>query len=166
MKNDLPPAVCSWIYETSSLTQRLKRGCGIHFHVTLLRQTWVRPWPEEAKILNFEQKRYALVREVLLSCCKQPLIVARTIIPRDTLAGAQRKLSSLGTRPLGEVIFTYPSLMRHRLDIAMVEANDWNPGVRKQLGIERAIWGRRTVYGIAESKLLVCEFFLPAVLLR
>ena len=166
MKNALPAGACSWIYETSSLTQRLKRGCGIQFRVALLRQVWVRPWPEEARILNAEANRYALVREVLLSCGKQALILARTIIPRDTLRGAQRKLSSLGTRPLGEVIFTYPSLKRHRLDIVKVQATDWNSCVRDRLSIQQPVWGRRTVYSIADRKLLVCEFFLPAVLKR
>ncbi len=132
----------------------------------MLNQNWARPWPEEARILLIERNRYALVREVQLFCSRQPLIVARTVIPRETLKGAQRRLSSLGTRPLGEIIFTYPALQRHRLDIVRVQAQDWNSQTAGRLAIDQPVWGRRTVYGIAGRKLLVCEFFLPAVLGR
>lgn len=117
-------------------------------------------------MLHMKRNQYALVREVQLFCGRQALIVARTVIPRYTLKGAQRRLSNLGTRPLGEVIFTYPALRRHRLDIARVQMPDWNPRMSDTLAIDRVVWGRRTVYGIAGRKLLVCEFFLPAVLGR
>ncbi|MGH8550372.1 MAG: chorismate--pyruvate lyase family protein [Methylococcales bacterium] len=166
IRSKIPRDAASWIYETSSLTQRLKKKCGIHFRVAVLNQIWVRPWSEEARILRLERSQYSVVREVQLFCSRQPLIIARTVIPRNTLKGAQRRLSSLGTRPLGEIIFTYPALSRHRLEIAQVQPLDWNPRMVEGLGIDRSVWGRRTVYGIAGRKLLVCEFFLPAVLGR
>ena len=166
IKAGIPVHAASWIYETASLTQRLKKNCGIDFRVRVLNQDWAKPWPEEARILQLPRNQYALVREVQLSCLTQPLIVARTVIPRDTLKGAQRRLSSLGTRPLGEVIFTFPALMRHRLDIARVQSSDWNREGCENFSIDGPIWGRRTVYGIAGRTLLVCEFFLPAVLGR
>jgi len=40
-------------------------------------------------------------------------------------------------------------------DTALTEAN-----------IQQALWGRRTVYGIAHHQMLVTEFFLPAILER
>ncbi|MGR9107462.1 MAG: chorismate--pyruvate lyase family protein [Gammaproteobacteria bacterium] len=164
IQSQIPAEAASWIYETSSLTRRLKKNCGIDFRVGLLNQGWARPWPDEAQVLGMKPQRYALVREVQLFCSRRALIIARTVIPLDTLKGAQRRLSSLGTRPLGEVIFTYPALLRHRLDLTQVQLSDWNPEIRETLAIESSIWGRRTVYGIAGRKLLVCEFFLPAVL--
>lgn len=163
VKSGIPQEVGSWIYETASLTQRLKKNCGVNFRVKVLSQQWVKPWPGEARVLQLGMNQYALVREVQLFCHKQPLIVARTVIPPDTLKGAQRRLSSLGTRPLGEVIFTYPGLQRHRLDITKVKLLDWRQALLNSLDIHEEVWGRRTVYGIANRKLLVCEFFLPAV---
>lgn len=164
IKSSIPAEVSSWIYETSSLTQRLKKNCGINFRVKILNQQWIKPWPEEARILHLGMNRYALVREVQLFCNRQPLIIARTVISPDTLKGAQRRLSSLGTRPLGEVIFTYPGLKRHRLDIVQINPVDWRQELGETLDIQQVVWGRRTVYGIASRKLLVCEFFLPTVL--
>ncbi|MGH8560296.1 MAG: chorismate--pyruvate lyase family protein [Methylococcales bacterium] len=166
IESKIPREAGSWIYERSSLTRRLKKHCGLQFRVAVLNQRWARPWPNEARILELRRNQLALVREVQLFCSQQPLIIARTIIPRNTLKGAQRRLSSLGARPLGEVIFTYPALVRHRLDIAQVHPLDWNPALAEVLAIDHAVWGRRTVYGIAGRKLLVCEFFLPAVLGR
>lgn len=162
----IPKPEASWIYETGSLTRRIKTTCAHQFRVQVLQQCWARPWPDEARILGNPEHQVALVREVQLFCGESPLIAARTIIPRDTLKGAQRRLSSLGARPLGEVIFTYPALARYRLELARVKPSDWNPEPRSRLLIEQTLWGRRTVYGIAGRKLLVCEFFLPAVLER
>ncbi len=166
IKSKIPRDAGSWIYERCSLTRRLKRNCGIQFRVAVLNQRWARPWPDEARILKLKRNQLALVREVRLYCSRQPLIIARTIIPRNTLKGAQRRLSSLGARPLGEVIFSYPALERHRLEIAQVQPLDWNQALAESLAIDQEIWGRRTVYGVARRKLLVCEFFLPAVLGR
>jgi len=163
-RSGIPADVASWIFETCSLTQRLKKTCGVRFRVAVVHQRWTRPWPDEARLLHLGMHQWALVREVQLFCHRKPLIVARTVIPSDTLKGSQRKLASLGTRPLGEVIFTYPGLRRHSLDIANVACHDWNPGLRESLDINRQTWGRRTVYGIGQRRLLVCEFFLPSVL--
>ncbi|MGH8474632.1 MAG: chorismate--pyruvate lyase family protein [Methylococcales bacterium] len=166
IQSTIPRSQASWIYEKCSLTRRIKKTCATHFRVQVLNQCWARPWPDEARVLELPRHQVALVREVQLFCRLSPLIVARTIIPRSTLKGAQRRLSSLGTRPLGEVIFTYPTLARHRLDITQVQPSDWNPRFAAALAIAPPVWGRRTVYAIAGRRLLVCEFFLPEVLKR
>ncbi len=160
----IPNDAKSWIFEELSLTQRIKRNCGTQFGVQLLRQQRNKPFPDEARVLAIARYQHALVREVLLHCGDMPLIAARTIIPWATLQGAQRRLSYLGNRPLGEVIFSYPGLKRLSLEIVKVEPNDWCEAWFKTLEIDHSVWGRRTVYSIAGSNLLVCEIFLPSVL--
>ncbi len=156
--------VRSWLYEKSSLTQRLKNSCGSDFGVSVLHQVLSKPYIDESRVLNLSSNRYALVREVVLHSGHNPLIIARTVIPLKTLRGAQRRLSSLGSRPLGEVIFTYPGLQRLNLDIVEVSKQTWNPALIEKIKISEPVWGRRTLYGIGGRHLLVGEFFLPAVL--
>ena len=153
-----------WIFEELSLTRRIKKDCGNKFGLTVLRQRRNKPFPDEARLLNIARYQHALVREVVLHCGQLPLITARTIIPWATLRGAQRRLSYLGNRPLGEVIFAYPELKRLSLDLAKVESTDWCEGWAEKWSIRDPVWGRRTVYSIAGSNLLVCEVFLPPIL--
>jgi len=94
----------------------------------------------------------------------KPLLLARTIIPEETIKVAHRNLSHLGTRPLGEVIFSYPDLERMSMDLALIPAGSWTPQTLQKANINQSIWGRRTVYAIHKRPMLVSEFFLPEIL--
>jgi chorismate--pyruvate lyase len=157
-------SLASWLYESGSLTARLRRACSTGFNVVLLRQNWDRPFAGEAQALNMAGHRHALVREVVLQCRNQPLVLARTIIPRSALNGAQGGLAHLGDRPLGELLFAYRGLRRDSLELARIDVPAWRHGLAGRLNIGTRVWGRRSVYAIAKGKLLVCEFFLPAIL--
>jgi len=157
------PAVRSWIEEPGSLTARLRNACGARFGVTVLRQDWRRPFPGESRILGLRRGQGALVREVVLHCEGRPVILARSVIPRATLRGTHRRLARLGNRPLGEWLFSHPGLVRLGLDVARVDEDRWRPALVGEIGLRAAIWGRRSVYEIAEGRVLVCEFFLPAI---
>lgn len=160
----IPSAVQSWIYETGSLTQRLRDTVGDKLQVSVLFHAWHKPFISEAQILNLPYRHKTLVREVLLSVAGRPLILARTIIPVETLKGTQRHLSKLGSRPLGEVIFSYPRLQRLEMNYSCVKNHCWSNNIKQQIDINKPIWGRRTVYAIREREMLVNEFFLPQLI--
>lgn len=159
----LPDAeIVDWLFEPGSLTERLRSVCGEQFRVQLLGQSWQKPFLGERRSLQMPGRRYALTREVLLCRGDLPLVCARTIIPAKTLRGAQRRLSNLGNRPLGEVLFASPKLERRGFELAELRSENWlGSGALKTP--QEPIWGRRTVYSIGGHELLVCEFFLPAL---
>lgn len=161
---DLPPPAQSWIYEPGSITQRLRSYYGNAVQVKILFHQWRVPFLSERKLLKIRNNRYALTREVMLHADGKPLVLARTIIPIATVKGARRNLSHLGTRPLGEVIFSYPRLERLEMDFTLAEPTIWSPPACLAAGVDQAIWGRRTVYAIRHRKMLVNEFFLPDTL--
>lgn len=154
----------SWLYETGSLTARLRAACGCGFGVKLLRQEWDRPYAGEARILGLGSHRHALVREVLLHCSGQPLVMARSIIPQEALRGGQCRLAHLGERSLGELLFSYRRPKRESLELARIDPLHWCVPLVEGLGLSADVWGRRSVYAVAKGRILVCEFFLPAVL--
>lgn len=159
-RHQLPVGVQSWVYETGSLTQRLRRTYGSAVRVKILWQRWQTPFLSEQHRLQLPAQRRAWVREVLLYAADQPLILARTVIPADTIRFAHSNLAKLGTRPLGEVIFSYPQLARLQLDVALVQPLAWTPATCGLATINQPVWGRRTVYGLKHQHLLVSEFFL------
>jgi chorismate--pyruvate lyase len=160
----LPKNVQSWVYETHSLTQRLRIKYGAGVAVKVLFNQWQLPFLSETQRLHLPYHRYNLIREVLLHIDDKPLILARTVLPQTTIAVAKRKLSNLGTRPLGEVIFSYPNLVRGELDICRIPEQIWTAQLKQQVKIDAVCWGRRTVYAIEQQPMLVSEFFMPDAL--
>jgi chorismate--pyruvate lyase len=154
----------SWVYETGSLTQRLRAEYGAGVAVNVLFAKWRTPFLSETQRLHLPPQQYSFIREVLLHVDGKPLILARTVLPQATIEIAKHKLSKLGTRPLGEVIFSYPNLARLETDICCVPLQQWTAQLQKQVTIMPNISGRRTVYAIEQQTMLVSEFFMPDVL--
>ncbi len=162
-RHQLPKPVQSWTYESGSLTQRLRAVYGEKVAVNVLFQDWRVPFLTERQLLHLHEQRLCLVREVLLHAENKPLILARTIIPAATIKIAS-SLAHLGTRPLGEVIFSYPKLERIAMDVTLINPAAWTQDTLAVADIQQPIWGRRTVYAIKHRQMLVSEFFLPEIL--
>jgi chorismate--pyruvate lyase len=164
VKHTLPLDIQSWVYEKGSLTRRLRQHYGQSVAVEILFHRWRPAFLSECLLLGLPHQQYNLIREVLLHADGKPLILARTILPEKTIKIAKRNLSHLGTRPLGEVIFSYPKLERLELNISCVKENQWALPLTEKIDINHDVWGRRTVYAIQKQQMLVSEFFLPGAL--
>jgi chorismate--pyruvate lyase len=169
-RHTLPENVQSWVYEPGSLTQRLRNYYGDKVGVNVLLQQWNTPFLTERKLLKLHESKYSLIREVLLHANGKPLILARTVIPPKTVKVAKSNLAHLGNRPLGEVIFSYPKLERIEMDVTLINSSPieqrpiWTQSAIDKASIDQPMWGRRTVYAIAQRQMLVSEFFLPGAL--
>jgi len=159
-----PVFIRSWLEEPGSLTARLRRAAGWGFSVRLVEQGFARPFPSESRLLALPARCRALSREVVLMGRERPVVLARTVLPPQALRGEHCALARLGNRPLGEVLFAQRGLRRPRLEFACVAPEDWLPSARREFGLDEPVWGRRSLYQVGKVSLLVCEFFLPAVL--
>jgi len=167
----LPPGTLSqqtscWLLDRGSLTRRLQQACHGHFSVRLLGQAWERPLHEEARLLGLDPRQWVLTRQVLLQCDGVPWVYARTVLPRQTLAGRLRRLADLGTRPLGATLFADPSMRRGPVQVAQVAPGQ---GMHRRVAgavpacSNHALWGRRSVFRLSDKPLLVYELFLPEI---
>jgi chorismate--pyruvate lyase len=154
-----------WLLDPTSLTRRLQQTCGGEFRVEPTGQFWQRPMLNEAQALGVLPHERCFVREVRLLCDDQPWVYARTVIPVRTLTGPRRRLSRLGKKPLGALLFADPSMYRSGIEIAKLA-----PGqplfARATAGLSQvpaSIWGRRSAFFLNHRPLLVSEIFLPAI---
>ena len=157
----LPPTLQSWLHEKTSLTQRLRDEWGV-VSVQVLFECWQVPFLLERKRLQLPENRLCLVREVVLFSGNTPLILARTIIPRATLMVTHGNLAKLGTRPLGEILFSSRSLERQWLGVSHLLPDNWKLSQSPVL-VDQPLWGRLTRYSIKKQPMLVSEFFLPSL---
>ncbi len=163
---DMPAAVAAWLRDRGSLTARLKRLCRTDFSVRLLCQGWERPLYSEARLLTVRHGEVAIIREVELMCGDAALVFARTIIPASSLRGPARRLSMLGTKPLGEVLFSDSRMRRGPIEVARLQPRHalFAAATATLVDSPEELWGRRTVFYLAGMPLLVNEIFLPNIL--
>ena len=152
----------SWLFDKTSLTERLVNYCDGQFSIKVLSVHRATPTTDEIKALNLKPRCHAIVRQVLLLCDGEALVYARTIIPLSSLRGSLRGIVLLGSKSLGAILFADESVRRQPIEVALVKAQQgcrtWPP--LSGLG---PVWGRRSVFLIKRQKLLVSEFFLPAL---
>ena len=160
-----PPLVLDWLQDVGSLTRRVQGACHGRFWVEVLRQDRARPFASEVALLSVRHSSTALIREVQLHCDQGSWVYARTVIPMTSLRGSARRLTLLGSRPLGAVLFADPSVTRMKMEFARLLPGQvlFEAAVAGMTSRPQALWGRRTLFRLAGKPLLVNEIFLPAL---
>ena len=138
--NDVPDPLQNWLDDDQSLTAKLKAKYD-DFCVNLISQTQKKPHANETALLGDQQ---AMIREVELLGNQQALVFARSVIP---ITADTESLLRIGAKPLGEILFDDPSITRGAMQIA--KAGN--------------IWGRRSLFNVGKTQILVSEFFLEAL---
>ena len=155
----LPAGLRPWLISRDSLTARLRAHTRA-FRVKLLYQGLGHPLPDECALLGIRPGTRAWVREVLLCDGDKPLVYAHSVLPAPALRGAWSLFAGLGTRPLGEVLFTDPAVLRHALHFKALSAR--HPLFRRLASHATAsrLEARRSLFHRRGRGLLVTEVFL------
>lgn len=149
----------SWLFDQGSLTQKLLKKSRGKFRVELLQQS-IRSVPfSEKKALHLSNRRWAVIREVVLYGNNVPWVYARTVIPLHSIKGRLRRLHYLGNQSLGEHLFNDPTMKREPIYVAKVPLSS----IPISHSDKRTVWGRRSIFRLSNKPLLVSEIFLPAL---
>ncbi len=162
-----PQTIEPWLFDSGSLTRRLIQACSGQFSVEVISQAWQRPMLNESRRLGLPAHRFAWVRQVRLYCDDQAWVFARTVIPPSSLRGPLQYLANLGTRPLGAVLFSEPTMRRDALEVCCLRSEHRMYSTATQHlaahGNNDCLWGRRSVFYLHAKPLLVSEIFLPGI---
>ena len=138
--------ILSWLNEEASITKRISSQAD--FKLEVLQDDIGNAQEEEYKALkiNLEQVR---IREVMLYGDSVPLVFARSIIPKLASTKGYPDLGSIGSKPLGDLIFESDLFVKMHREFAEFQniANE-------------IIWGRRTQYQVKGYPLSIMEVFL------
>ncbi len=160
--DSVPSCVRDWIALDTSMTQALRRHVGMDVQIRLVRHGRGALSVDEAGLLQAHTGS-GYVREVVLEAGGRALLAARTVHASPSL---HCRLSSLGTRPLGEWLFAGGPPCRLRRQYALLAPGRPQFGlVRQASGASREpCWARRVLYLFEHQPLLVTEIFLAAML--
>jgi chorismate lyase len=153
----------AWLLDQGSLTERLVKKSQNQFYVDVLRQAWANPDPSEAALLGQDPSHPCLIREVLLYCCQQPWVYAKTVMPESSLHDELAHLRDFDNQPLGQLLFNTPGLIRSPFEVAQYTADHLPKDVLNAISADQICqWGRRSRFVVYDKPLLVNEIFLPA----
>ena len=161
----IDPPYREWIADSGSLTKKLVSKAKEQFSVSVLKQSIQAIPLSEQALLNTPHRQWGLIREVLLYGVDTPWVYARTAIPLNTLHGPLRRLHYLGNRPLGEQLFTDPTMRRGHIEAAEIFPHHVPKNILSNEGVtKKTTWGRRSVFYLSSKPLLVSEIFLPTLI--
>ena len=159
-----PHPLHTWLTSRDSLTSRIKAHVG-NFNLVRLKQIVQRPNIDERRELGLRIGELAVVREVLLRDGDRVLVFAHSVVARRDLVGVWRGLSRLGTRPLAEMLFNDPTVVRLPMEYRKIDSR--HPLYRRAQQVTAfsaaALWARRSVFLKHGRALLVTEVFLTTM---
>lgn len=150
--------VRSWLFDEGSLTRRLTELSAGAFSVQPLVQGWQTLREDECEALQLRHGSVGWVREVYLCGHEQPWVFARSVAARQALLASSLDLESLGSRSLGELLFSDSAFSRGPLQARRYPAA-WLPAANR----EDRLWARRSCFSRDNLGVLVMEAFLPAL---
>lgn len=158
-------AVHDFLFHEDSLTCFIKQRCSGDFSVELISESKQQALPDETQFLSIESEETTFIRRSRLKCGEQAVVYARTIMPQQTIEGENQWLTTLGTKPLGDVLFNDEKTYRADMRYAKIPVNcELHNEATKDLDISFDLWGRQSLFYTAQQPLLITEIFLPAIL--
>ncbi|MFZ3018942.1 MAG: chorismate lyase [Gallionella sp.] len=154
-----------WLRDRGSLTQRIRERCEL-FAVRPVRSGLARIAFDESALLSLASHRLAWSREVFLYADGKPVVFAHSACAPQHLRGAWGAVRGLGSRPLGELLFSHPQVARKPLHYKALHVH--HPLYRSAAIVlgdaPERLWARRSLFTLHGAPLLVTEVFLPGIL--
>ena len=150
------PLIVDWLFDEGSLTRRLTRLSSDGFSVTPLFEGWQPLRDDECAALDLAPASVGWVREVYLRGHGQPWVFARSVAARSALQGSGLNLGELGSRSLGELLFSDRAFTRGAIQVCRYPA-PWLPSAVRN----EQLWARRSCFQRGALAVLVAEVFLP-----
>ena len=138
--------ILEWLNEEGSITAKISSDS--KFKLEILSDDLGIAEDEEYLALDIASEEVR-IREVVLYGDLVPLVYARSIIPNLTSSKGYPGLGTIGSKPLGDLLFQSKLFIKTRREFAQFETSSGE-----------VIWGRRTHYLVQGYPLSVMEVFL------
>jgi chorismate--pyruvate lyase len=101
----------------------------------------------------------------MLLCDGVPVVFAHSVLPHSGLRGGWNGITRLGSRSLGEALFSDHRIARQPLSYRQVRPSHplFGSVTEQQALAVGSLWARRSLFCLNRHPLLVTEVFLPAI---
>lgn len=150
------PHILNWLFDEGSLTRRLTALSEDAFSILPLFEGWQTLRPDECAGLELPDASVGWVREVYLCGHGKPWVFARSVAAKSALGDGGLNMDALGTRSLGELLFSDQAFARGEMQVCRYPSNALPVADRAD-----NLWARRSRFVRGPLSVLVAEVFLP-----
>lgn len=150
--NEMPQKTRQWLAYRGSLTKRLRQAGAAEINHIIRQEKWELPTAEEAQYLQLNSQESVFIRETDWQYKNNLWVMTRALIPLATLQNKGKDLQTVGSRSLGDFLFTDPDLQRSEFEFASFIFDG------------QVCWARRSLFSYWNKPLLVSEIFFPSIL--
>lgn len=151
-----------WLFSSGSLTRRLQ-AYALPFTVTVLSEKLTALSERDQRLLETHSDT-ATIREVFLCVDGVPWVYAQSVLPTTALNTGFAALVNIGTKPLGELLFTAEDVKRGQLMATCFDAHSELHAMLADCSLPTLLplVGRRSLFSRQECLISVTEIFLPS----
>ncbi len=162
------PEKTSYLSNSESFTKTLKQLSDNQVVMHLLQEGWGEALDSEYSYLSIQPNAHCWVRDTFWTFHNDAWLLARVMIPYDTLAQDTSVLTNLGKKPIGELIYRDPNAKRERIQAASLNQTPYysyfnamtNLELNKSLQQQRI---RRSILYFHQQPILIVELILDAL---
>ena len=149
-------------FHPGSMTKILKELSRHRLTLTVLEHTWQKPQQHESKILS-QRNGWGIGREVVMSGAGKPWLYARTFFPESVVKAQGNDFLFLGSRPLGELLFSNPQVRRSDFTVAQLFPGhrEYQDAVKALQEAPEYLWARRSEFYFPSGAITLLEVFSP-----
>jgi len=147
---ELPSECAEFLLNPGSMTDQLRK-LKPSFGLKVLKEGYEAPTQSEQQLLAMKDK-IAFVRESELYSDDGVWMYGRSIFPPSTLSGNEQVFTALGNRSMGDILFNDSRVRRSAFEFATLHHQGC------------LYWIRRSIFFVEEKKILLTEFFMPALI--
>jgi chorismate--pyruvate lyase len=125
--------------------------------VTVLYSGWDRARPDEARGLGLRLGQRLYSREVCVRCDGVAAILARSVTTVEAAKGTWRGLHRLGRRPLADLLWTNPRIVRDQFEYCRLPATD---SLLRAGDGRQSQPARRSTFRLHGEEIIVLEAFV------
>ncbi len=157
----LDPIQRYWLTRPGALTGGLRQLGELHIEV--LNESYASLGTDEAVAMQLPIRHPLWLREIIMSIDGTPCVLARSITPIIAARGVWKSIRSLNTRPLADILYNDPRIIRSSFECAPVQAGRQIYHTQERFfpkQSSRPDYARRSIFYKEGHPLMVTECFL------
>lgn len=153
-------ALHAWLIEADSLTAKAIDRFGAA-EVQLLQNGWQSITKDTARRHKLPASEVHYIRKINMLCKGKACWHAISVIPQKTYQQRVEAFNSLGSKPLGSLLYADTSITRSPFYYGLI--HPWDEEYPQNTPLKQALWARRSIFYIAKHPLYMLEIFFPAI---
>lgn len=160
-----PASTNHYLSYSHSCTQLLKELSANQVMINLLSEDWGKLLDHEKEYIPGQLTQQNWVRSTYWTFKAESWLLARVVLPYETIKQDSQLLTQLGNKPIGEIIYQQPQILRQQIEVAPLDQTPYYHYFNSMIAVTNEMLSsqpmvRRSLLYFHCKPILVVEIFL------